>query len=399
MYEPLQHPASPRGDNEAPTDGAAAGATGAGRPAWQARNRRRLADDYREGRVILRGRPAHLKIELTNFCNLACPMCPHSQMQRPVGYMTPELFRSILDQAAPELEFAYLHHLGESLFHPRIGELIAYGKRRGAAMGLSTNATFLTAGKTAALLDSGLDFLVVSLDANSPESYAQMRRGGDFRRTVGNVRRLFAEKRAKKSPLNVVVQMIVSAHNQHEVAAFSRAWDGQVVLKVARDWAGQVPLSALLRPRRSAAASPASAAPGPSLPAAADPFSPAAPSRVASPAHQTAAPPSSEPGPCRMLWTELTVLWDGNVVPCANVYEHQNLLGDLRTQTLAEIWNGSPMQALRRAHLASAVAQIPVCRSCPRHPFDRQDFIAVDQLTQRLRNYVGVDLTPRHGLS
>lgn len=376
MHEPVQHPASPRCENDPPRDSAAAAAAAAaGRSTWQARNRRRLADDYRDGRVILRGRPAHLKIELTNFCNLACPMCPHSQMQRPVGYMTPELFRSILDQAAPELEFAYLHHLGESLFHPRIGELIAYGKRRGAAMGLSTNATFLTAGKTAALLDSGLDFLVISLDANSPESYAQMRRGGDFRRTVGNIRRLFAEKHARKSPLSVVVQMIVSAHNQHEVAAFARAWDGQVVLKVARDWAGQVPLSALLRPRPSAAAGPA-------------PPEPAA-----------TAPPASEPGPCRMLWTELTVLWDGKVVPCANVYEHQNLLGDLRSQTLAELWNGPPMQALRRAHLASAVAQIPVCRSCPRHPFDRQDFISVDQLTQRLRNYVGVDLTPRHGLS
>lgn len=341
--------------------------------ALRARNRCRLADDFRDGRVVLRGRPTHLKIELTNFCNLACPMCPHSQMRRPVGYMAPELFRSIVDQAMPELEFAYLHHLGESLFHPRIGELIAYGKRRGAALGLSTNATFLTAGKIAAVLDSGLDFLVISLDANSPESYAQMRRGGDFRRTVGNVRRLFAEKHARKSPLHVVVQMIVSAHNQHEIADFARTWDGQVVLKVARDWAGQVPLTALLRPPRA--------------PATAEPYGSAPPALAPS------------PGPCRMLWTELTVLWDGQVVPCANVYEHENLLGDLRTQTLEEIWNGPPMQALRRAHLADAVAAIPVCRSCPRHPFERQDFIAVDQLTQRLRNYVGVDLTPRPGLS
>ena len=74
-------------------------------------------------------------------------------------------------------------------------------------------------------------------------------------------------------------------------------------------------------------------------------------------------------------------------------------MGDLRTQTLDEVWNGPPIQALRRAHLEDRVAAIPVCRSCPRHPLDRQDFIAVDQLTQRLRNYVGVDLTPRNGLS
>jgi radical SAM protein with 4Fe4S-binding SPASM domain len=332
--------------------------------ALRARNRQRLADDYRDRQVVVRGRPVHLKIELTNFCNLACPMCPHQQMRRPVGYMRPELFRRIIDQAAPELEFAYVHHLGESLFHPRIGELIAYGRQRGIAMGLSTNATFLSARKTRALLDSGLDFLVVSLDANSEQSYAHMRRGGDFRRTVANVRHLFAEKKARQSATQVVVQMIVSAHNQHEVASFAHTWDGQIVLKVARDWAGQVPLAALLRP----------------------------------PATGAAAEPTSEQ-PCRMLWTELTVLWDGQVVPCANVYEHENLLGDLEKKSLDEIWNGAPLLALRRAHLDDAVAAVPVCRTCPRHPLDRKDFIAVDQLTQRLRNYIGTDLTPRRGLS
>src|SRR5690242_16267208 len=109
---------------------------------WR-QNRERLAADHVEARPASTGRPAHMKIELTNYCNLACPMCPHAQMQREVGYMKPELFRRIIDMAVPELEFAYLHHLGESLFHGRIGELIRYGRSRGVAMGLSTNATYL----------------------------------------------------------------------------------------------------------------------------------------------------------------------------------------------------------------------------------------------------------------
>ena len=67
------------------------------------------------------------------------------------------------------------HHLVESLFHGRIGELIRYGRSRGAAMGLSTNATFLDERKGRALLDSGLDFLVISVDAASPEAYRALR--------------------------------------------------------------------------------------------------------------------------------------------------------------------------------------------------------------------------------
>src|SRR5262245_19311329 len=141
---------------------------------WRA-NRRRLADDHRRSRVVATGRPAHLKIELTNYCNLSCPICPHPQMIRPQGYMAPELFQRVVEQAAPELEFAYLHHLGESLFHPRVAELVRAGRATGARMGLSTNATFLDERKGWVLLDAGLDFLVVSLDAVTADTYRRTR--------------------------------------------------------------------------------------------------------------------------------------------------------------------------------------------------------------------------------
>jgi radical SAM protein with 4Fe4S-binding SPASM domain len=323
-------------------------------------NRARLSQDLIRERVVATGLPAHMKIELTNFCNLACPMCPHEQMQRAVGYMKPELFRRIIDQSAPWLEFAYLHHLGESLFHGKIGELIRYGRSQGVAMGLSTNATYLDHRKGRTLLESGLDFLVISMDGASPDTYDRMRVGGDFATTVKNVRAFFEQKRQIRNHLTVVVQMIVTAENHHEVKDFAALWqeDGaQVMIKEARDWAGQVKLVQLGKP---------------------------------APVNRT---------PCKMLWTELTVLWDGKIVPCVNVFEHDNVLGDFSKQTLEEIWNGAAMQELRAAHLADAVEDVAVCRTCPRHRFDHADFVAVDQLTQRLRNYVRTDLTPQPGLS
>ena len=323
---------------------------------WR-RNRHKLADDHKSGRVSSLGRPAHMKIELTNFCNLACPMCPHNQMEREVGYMRPELFRKIIDDAAPDLEFAYLHHLGESLFHGRIGELIRYGRSRGVAMGLSTNATYLDHRKARLILENGLDFLVISMDGASEDTYQKIRVGGDFATTCNNVRQFFEMKKQIPNHTTVVVQMIVTAKNRHEIEPFAALWDGQVMIKEARDWAGQVKLDS---------------------------------------AH---VPPAIKRTPCKMLWTELTVLWDGLVVPCVNVYEKQNVLGDLKHQTLDEIWNSPLMRQLRDAHLRDDVDQIPVCATCPRHEFDHDDFVSIDQLTQRLRNYVRTDLTPQAGLS
>jgi len=336
---------------------------------WR-RNRRSLADDHRRARVHVAGRPAHMKIELTNFCNLACPMCPHSQMERDVGYMKPALFKRIIDMSAPELEFAYLHHLGESLFHGRIGELIRYGRSRGVAMGLSTNATYLDHRKATVLLESGLDFLVISMDGASPETYERLRVGGDFATTVKNVRNFFAMKQEIPNEMTVVIQMIVTEANKNEVEPFAKLWanvDGaQVMIKEARDWAGQVDLVKL--GKRTAI-------------------------------DQTGATEAINHVPCRMLWTELTVLWDGDVVPCVNVYEKQNVLGNLGTQSLDEIWNGRAMKQLRRSHLGDDVGAIPVCATCPRHRFEHEDFVAHDQLAQRIRNYVRADLTPRAGLS
>lgn len=320
------------------------------------RNRKTLVRDLAQSRVRCEGWPAHMKIELTNFCNLACVMCPHEQMKREVGYMRPELFRKIIDEAAPHLEFAYLHHLGESLFHGRIGDFIRYGRSRGVAMGLSTNATYLDARKSRLLLENGLDFLVISMDGVSPESYERIRVGGDFATTVNNVRRFFEMKKQLPNNTTVVVQMIVMDQNRHEIDRFAREWDGQVMIKEARDWAGQVQLG-----RRQ--------------------------------------PPPVNQTPCRMLWTELTVLWDGTVVPCVNVYEREPNIGDLRAQSVQEVWNSPRMQELRDAHLRNQVGDIPVCATCPRHEFEFESFIAVDQLTQRLRNYVRTDLAPRPGLS
>ena len=350
------------------------------RAAWQRQNRLLLAAEYESGQVVLQGRPVHLKLELTNFCNLACPMCPHGQMQRSVGHMEPALFCSILDQAGPALEFAYVHHLGESLLHPRVGELIAEGKRRGVAMGLSTNASFLDARKSRALLHSGLDFLVISLDAASDQAYAQLRRGGDFARTTDNVRRFLMQLRTSGSALRPVIQMIVSDHNRSEMQRFAEQWEGLAVFKAARDWAGQVSLL----PLRLGKSAPSGAGQGAGA--------------GLGPAVEPVGKPPWLP-PCRLLWTELTVMWDGRVVPCANHYDPVNVLGDLSRQSLAEVWNGSALQRLRQRHLQDQVAGIPVCQTCPRHPLSREDFVAHDQLTQRLRNYVNTDGELRAGLS
>jgi hypothetical protein len=66
--------------------------------------------------------------------------------------------------------------------------------------------------------------------------------------------------------------------------------------------------------------------------------------------------------PCYRLWLTFTVLWDGRVSLCCADFDGRHILGDLRTQTIADVWNSPMYRAARRQHLESGGPAI--CRSC-----------------------------------
>src|SRR5690606_33498241 len=119
------------------------------------------------------GKPVVFQIELTNHCPMTCQMCPRTHaMTRPLGYMSEETFRAIIDQAAPGTGDVLLHHFGDSLLHPQIGEFIRYATEKGIRTYLSANPVLLTAPRIAALVDGGLHEIVLSLDGVTPETSA-----------------------------------------------------------------------------------------------------------------------------------------------------------------------------------------------------------------------------------
>lgn len=68
---------------------------------------------------------------------------------------------------------------GEPLLHPQFPEIIDTFKRSGLEVRFFTNGLLLDKNRSMALIESGLDRLVVSLWATSPESYARCYPGTD----------------------------------------------------------------------------------------------------------------------------------------------------------------------------------------------------------------------------
>lgn len=293
-------------------------------------NRLALGASYLEASEVSTGLPVYLVIESTSICNLKCVMCPYPTMGRKNEHMAMPLYQRIIEEIRGHVEFIWLHLFGEPLLNPDIYTMIDIAEDAGIRVGISTNATRLTEQASYALLDSRLSILVLSLDGITKETYEAIRVGARFEKVVENIRRFAEIRRTSSSRLKTSLQMIAMDKNTAEQEQFQQDWlqagFDTVFIKNFFVWANQDPRLVTFGAKQE---------PG-----------------VA--------------GVCYEPWVGMVVLADGRVVPCCNDYSARNPLGDLKTQSLREIWNGTEMRKLRRM-LGDPLSDRTgtICHQCP----------------------------------
>ena len=66
--------------------------------------------------------------------------------------------------------------------------------------------------------------------------------------------------------------------------------------------------------------------------------------------------------PCYRPWLTFTVLWDGRVSLCCADFDGRNVLGDLNTSTIQEIWNAEPTGTRAGASRERRPGHLPLLR-------------------------------------
>ncbi|MEJ2746216.1 MAG: radical SAM protein, partial [bacterium] len=162
-------------------------------------------------------------------CNLACHMCDlfgraneiesiRSRREAPGEWFSLHLIEKIcasFNTLKPVLSFGG----GEPLMHPQIAELVAHAKRRGFVCTLTTNGTLLER-HAAALVDAGLDNLVISIDG--PEEIHDVTRGvkGAFMRARAGAREIAECMRKKGSSTpRLRINCTINSHNFSALSA------------------------------------------------------------------------------------------------------------------------------------------------------------------------------------
>ncbi len=166
-----------------------------------------------------------VSIEPTNHCNLHCPECVSGsgELTRPVGYMSLDNFKKIIDQIYKHTIVLNLYLQGEPYLHPRLPEMIAYAKEKRLFVSLSTNANILPK----LSVDTLPHHLIISADGATQEAYAAYRKGGQLHKVLTFVQSVAERKKKEKSKLPFVeLQFLVNKQNKHEEKATRQLFEG-----------------------------------------------------------------------------------------------------------------------------------------------------------------------------
>ena len=151
--------------------------------------------------------PRRIKVglELTSKCNLRCGMCPLPVLRRPYEDMVwPMVEKAEREIHGAGLKLKWLHEMGEPLLYARIDDAI----RLFPEASLSTNGLVLTEEIGARLLASPLKRIRICVDSVDPQVYPQLRTGGDFDKLVV-LTRAFLDQ-AKGHPIRIEIQKMRS---------------------------------------------------------------------------------------------------------------------------------------------------------------------------------------------
>jgi len=87
--------------------------------------------------------PTRVAVELTNYCNLSCSVCPRHHIEMEHGRMSWELWTKLIDEISQYHTTLIPAWRGELMCHPQAAEMLFYAVRRVHDIVLVSNGTLI----------------------------------------------------------------------------------------------------------------------------------------------------------------------------------------------------------------------------------------------------------------
>jgi MoaA/NifB/PqqE/SkfB family radical SAM enzyme len=182
------------------------------------------------GPGVFRAAPTAIVVDVTNSCNLRCPVCPVTiAMTRKRGMMSMEVFAQIIDgfRDRPEKPEIFFNFSGEPTLNPLLPAFIRLATDQGHKTFVSTNATRLSEQMSRAIIGAGLGRIYLCMDGFDKEAQESYRVRSRFEQVKANIERFvrLRDELRPGRPLCVLQTLLTrySEGQQDAIVAWARA--------------------------------------------------------------------------------------------------------------------------------------------------------------------------------
>ncbi len=180
---------------------------------------------YVLGKKRVKVYPVILKVDITPYCHLRCPICIHSntavlaeQHINKRMQMQFSMFKKLLKEIAGKTWILSLQHLGEPLFNKDLAKMCSYARQKKISTFFVSNFSVkLQDSQIKEIVQSGVNWITVALDGFSQDTYSKTRIGGSIALVKKNLETMLAlRKKLKQNEPFIEVQSLIFEHNRHE---------------------------------------------------------------------------------------------------------------------------------------------------------------------------------------
>jgi len=258
--------------------------------------------------------PQRLEIEPTDRCNATCPYCPRHHMKTPMGFMDLGLFKRLIDEIVqyPDRSIV-LFRRGETLLHPKFGDMLDYVKGKFNDIQLTTNASVMKEKIAHKIADVVTD---ISFSLELPERF-QMYRTFNYDTIIARVDYFLSINKKARTQVSVVR---TGDMTDDEIERFKENWSKKVDrVRIYEEHSQDGKFGSLKEKRRVRK-------------------------------------------PCVKPFNDMLIYWDGQVGRCNHDWGSAPL-DSVQNKTIAEVWKGMVYKNLRKEHIGLTFRD-KICGSC-----------------------------------
>ncbi len=247
-----------------------------------------------------------------------------------------EIFQKVVDDLGEfdrPIKVLRMYKDGEPFLNKRLADMVAYARRAKyiESIDTTTNGTFLSPERVAPVLEAGIDKIHISVDGMTEETYQRFTGFKfDFRKFVENVKWLYANKGRCEVVIKIPSELVTEAERRQFFDTFGDYCDRIFVENFAPCWpefdvekyTGVKITKGIYQQEVSATDT------------------------------------------CPYIFYSYSVNSDGQVSSCFLDWGRKLVIGDVRRQSMKQIWKSERMNALRLQHLQGRRQENSVCGNC-----------------------------------